>query len=70
MTTKAQTKEDVRKQNGLGKVYCFTCGKPIGLAGAGNISGCFCEKCKNQYTLDLREQDRTLKHSTYRLIMD
>lgn len=47
------------------KIYCLTCGKFIGRAAPGNLSGSHCEKCRNEYWFDLREGGSKLKSTTF-----
>ena len=68
MATNGQDKEEARARTGVEKFYCLTCGKPIGRAVPGNVNAGYCDRCKNEYTLDFREAGGTLKHSAYRLI--
>ncbi len=69
MTKKAQTKDDVRTGSGSDKVYCITCGRPIGRAVPGNMNAGYCGICRNEYTLDLRETADSLKNSAYQLTL-
>ena len=53
----------------LVKVYCLTCGKFIGRAAPGNLFGSHCDKCRNEYFLNLREGGSELKHARYDIIL-
>lgn len=69
MMKNGQEKDDVRNGAGLEKIYCMTCGKPMGKAVTGNLAGHYCDKCRNEYTLDFREAGSTLKHAKYEITM-
>ena len=61
-------KDDARIKDELIKVYCSTCGKPIGRAAPGNLSGFFCERCRNETRMDLREAGSSLKNLMFEVV--
>ena len=61
-------KDDVRVKDELKKVYCSTCGKPIGRAAPGNLSGFFCERCRNETRMDLRNAGSDLKNMVFEVV--
>ena len=61
-------KDDARIKDELKTVYCATCGKPIGRAAPGNLSGFFCERCRNETRMDLREAGSSLKNLMFEVV--
>ena len=61
-------KDSVRVKDELIKVYCSTCGTPIGRAAPGNLSGFFCERCRNETRMDLRNAGSDLKNMVFEVV--